>query len=81
MNKKSVLKESMKCPYLQMKNASFKYRDDMDDVLKDISFDLFKNQRVGIIGRTGAGKSTLTLAVSKIISISGGLMTIDGIDS
>jgi ATP-binding cassette, subfamily C (CFTR/MRP), member 1 len=53
----------------------------MDDVLKDISFDLFKNQRVGIIGRTGAGKSTLTLAVSKIISISGGLMTIDGIDS
>jgi ATP-binding cassette, subfamily C (CFTR/MRP), member 1 len=64
-----------------MKNASFKYRDDMDDVLKDISFDLFKNQRVGIIGRTGAGKSTLTLAVSKIISISGGLMTIDGIDS
>lgn len=64
-----------------MKNASFKYRDDMEDVLKDISFDFFKNQRVGIIGRTGAGKSSLTLAVSKIISISGGEMMIDGIDA
>ncbi|KAF9432209.1 hypothetical protein BGZ76_011121, partial [Entomortierella beljakovae] len=49
------------------KNYSARYREGLDLVVKDISFVVEPTQSVGIVGRTGAGKSSLTLALFRII--------------
>ncbi|KAF9355136.1 hypothetical protein BGX26_006959 [Mortierella sp. AD094] len=49
------------------KNYSARYREGLDLVVKDISFTVEPTQSVGIVGRTGAGKSSLTLALFRIV--------------
>ncbi|KAF9344624.1 hypothetical protein BGX26_004099, partial [Mortierella sp. AD094] len=49
------------------KNYSTRYREGLDLVVKDISFTVEPTESVGIVGRTGAGKSSLTLALFRII--------------
>ncbi|KAF8963069.1 hypothetical protein BGZ46_001047, partial [Entomortierella lignicola] len=46
---------------------STRYREGLDLVLKNISFEVQAGERVGIVGRTGAGKSSLTLALFRMI--------------
>jgi ABC-type multidrug transport system fused ATPase/permease subunit len=48
-----------------------RYRPGLDLVLKDISVEFQGGERVGIVGRTGAGKSSLTLALFRIIGRTG----------
>jgi ATP-binding cassette subfamily C (CFTR/MRP) protein 1 len=57
-----------------------RYRPDLDLVLKDICLKIDGGQRVGVCGRTGAGKSSLTLAVFRILEASAGKIFIDGVD-
>ncbi|KAG0045022.1 hypothetical protein BGZ83_009725 [Gryganskiella cystojenkinii] len=49
------------------KNYSTRYRQGMDLVIKNVSFEVLPGEKVGIVGRTGAGKSSLTLALFRII--------------
>ncbi|XP_035215555.1 multidrug resistance-associated protein 1-like [Stegodyphus dumicola] len=56
------------------------YREGLELVLKGISCDIQPKERCGIVGRTGAGKSSLTLALFRIIEAAGGKIFIDGID-
>ena len=49
-------------------------------VLKGLSFKVERNQRIGVVGRTGAGKSTLTLALFRFLNASAGRISIDGTD-
>ena len=49
-------------------------------VLKGLSFDIEGGHKVGIVGRTGAGKSTISLALSRIVEIEEGAIKIDGIN-
>ncbi|KAF9956297.1 hypothetical protein BGZ65_002844 [Modicella reniformis] len=49
------------------KGYSARYREGLDLVVKDVSFTVEPTQSVGIVGRTGAGKSSLTLALFRII--------------
>ncbi|KAL8999178.1 MAG: hypothetical protein Q9169_001957 [Polycauliona sp. 2 TL-2023] len=56
------------------------YAPDLPPVLKGLTFDVARNQRVGVIGRTGAGKSSLTLALFRFLEAREGTITIDGID-
>ncbi|KAG0263368.1 Multidrug resistance-associated protein 1 [Mortierella polycephala] len=49
------------------KNYSTRYRPGTDLVIKDVSFEVQPAEKVGIVGRTGAGKSSLTLALFRII--------------
>ncbi|KAF9909224.1 hypothetical protein EC991_008985 [Linnemannia zychae] len=49
------------------KNYSTRYREGLDLVLKDVSFEVQPMEKVGIVGRTGAGKSSLTLALFRIV--------------
>ncbi|KAG0214051.1 Multidrug resistance-associated protein 1 [Mortierella sp. GBA30] len=52
---------------VSFKNYSTRYRQGMDLVLKKVSFEVQPGEKVGIVGRTGAGKSSLTLALFRII--------------
>ncbi|XP_037025227.1 multidrug resistance-associated protein 1 isoform X2 [Bradysia coprophila] len=65
---------------VEFKNFQVRYREGLELVLKGISFTVAGGQKVGIVGRTGAGKSSLTLALFRIIESSGGSILIDGHD-
>ena len=47
-------------------------------MLKGLSVKIGAGEKVGIVGRTGAGKSTLSLALTRIVEICGGSIEIDG---
>ncbi|XP_068546906.1 multidrug resistance-associated protein 1-like isoform X3 [Anas acuta] len=65
---------------IQFVNYKAQYRKDLDLALDDISFQTRTNEKIGIVGRTGAGKSTLTNSLFRILEGSGGKIIIDGID-
>ncbi|KAJ1886827.1 hypothetical protein LPJ66_009436 [Kickxella alabastrina] len=65
---------------VEFKNYSTRYREGLDLVLRNLSFRVLPKQKVGIVGRTGAGKSSLTLALFRIIEAAGGQILIDGED-
>ncbi|OKL62118.1 hypothetical protein UA08_02366 [Talaromyces atroroseus] len=56
------------------------YAPDLPPVLNGLTFEVQPNQRVGIVGRTGAGKSSLTLALFRFLEARQGRIVIDGID-
>ncbi|OQV12310.1 Multidrug resistance-associated protein 1 [Hypsibius exemplaris] len=57
-----------------------RYRPGLDLVLKGLDANIYSGEKIGIVGRTGAGKSSLTLALFRIIEPSGGHIHIDGLD-
>ncbi|KAL9601730.1 MAG: hypothetical protein Q9219_002341 [cf. Caloplaca sp. 3 TL-2023] len=59
---------------------STRYRTDLDPVLRNLSFKVQPSERVGIVGRTGAGKSSLALALFRGLEAEAGKITIDGVD-
>ncbi|KAM7353891.1 multidrug-Resistance like Protein 1 isoform 2-T2 [Cochliomyia hominivorax] len=61
-------------------NFKVRYREGLDLVLRGISFKIAGGEKVGIVGRTGAGKSSLTLSLFRIIEAAGGRILIDDID-
>jgi ABC-type multidrug transport system fused ATPase/permease subunit len=48
-------------------DASYKYRPELPLVLKKVSFDIRSKEKIGVVGRTGSGKSTLTLGLLRIL--------------
>ncbi|RBQ81954.1 hypothetical protein FVER53590_00524 [Fusarium verticillioides] len=65
---------------MEIKDLEVSYAPDLPPVLKGISFDVKNNERVGVVGRTGAGKSSLTLALFRFLEARSGSVTIDGLD-
>ncbi|XP_076266259.1 multidrug resistance-associated protein 1-like isoform X6 [Rhynchophorus ferrugineus] len=65
---------------VSFKNFSVRYRPGLDLVLKGLSFTVNGSEKVGIVGRTGAGKSSLTLSLFRIIEAAEGQITIDGVN-
>jgi len=65
---------------IEFKNYSTRYRSGSDLVLKDISIKINSGQKIGICGRTGAGKSSLLLALFRIIEPVSGSIYIDSVD-
>ena len=61
-------------------NYKARYREELDLVLNDMNMTIKDSEKIGICGRTGAGKSSLTLALFRIIEPAGGRIIIDGID-
>ena len=49
-------------------------------VLKGLNVSIKGGEKVGIVGRTGAGKSTFAMALTRIVEICGGTICIDGVD-
>ncbi|KAK2736230.1 hypothetical protein FQN57_000828 [Myotisia sp. PD_48] len=65
---------------LEVSDLVVSYAPDLPPVLHGLSFTVEKNQRVGVVGRTGAGKSSLTLALFRFLEARSGSIYIDGID-
>ena len=56
------------------------YADGLPSILKGLTFTAEPNQRIGVVGRTGAGKSTLSLALFRFLHTRRGSVVIDGVD-
>lgn len=65
---------------LEVSNLVCGYASDLPPVLKGLSFSVKRNQRIGVVGRTGAGKSSLTLALFRFLEAREGIILIDGVD-
>ncbi|KAE9972593.1 hypothetical protein EG328_004908 [Venturia inaequalis] len=62
-------------------NLSVRYRAGLDLVLKNINLSFRPHEKIGVVGRTGAGKSSLTLALFRIIEAAEGHISIDGLNT
>ena len=58
---------------------SLKYRPNLELCLRNLTFEVEPGLKVGVVGRTGAGKSTMSLALSRIVELCGGFISIDGV--
>jgi len=65
---------------VEFRDYSARYRPGLDLVLKDISMTIKPKENIGICGRTGAGKSSLLLALFRIIEPASGAIFIDKVD-
>jgi len=61
-------------------NFSVKYRPNTEIVLKNLNFVIQGKEKVGIVGRTGSGKSTITLCLFRILEATEGKILIDDVD-
>lgn len=64
---------------IEFKNVRFSY-DANTQILKDISFKVKKDTTIGIVGKTGAGKSTLVHLLTRLFDVNDGEILIDGIN-
>jgi ABC-type multidrug transport system fused ATPase/permease subunit len=72
---------------LEFENVDFRYRADLPDVLHKVSFEVLPEERLGICGRTGSGKSSLMVVLFRLgelgcdeLGRSRGTIRIDGVD-
>lgn len=66
---------------VELKGFSTRYRRELGFVLRDINIKINAGERIGVVGRTGAGKSSLTLALFRIIEAAEGGIVVDGVDT
>ncbi|XP_076445818.1 multidrug resistance-associated protein 1-like [Babylonia areolata] len=66
--------------HIRFQGYSTRYRPGLDLVLHDLTCDMKAGEKVGIVGRTGAGKSSLTLALFRLIEAASGHVVIDDVD-
>uniref|UniRef100_A0A8D0KTB9 ABC transporter domain-containing protein n=1 Tax=Strix occidentalis caurina TaxID=311401 RepID=A0A8D0KTB9_STROC len=57
------------------------YRAGLPNALDGVSFTVYPGEKVGIVGRTGSGKSTLFLALFRMLELKSGRILLDGVDS
>ena len=65
---------------IEFRNVQMRYRPGLPLVLRGVSFDVRAGEKVGICGRTGSGKSTLIVALWRLVEPCGGEILLDGVD-
>ncbi|CAK4317702.1 unnamed protein product [Aphanomyces euteiches] len=65
---------------LTFAGVDLRYRPGLPLVLKNLSFTIQPREKIGIVGRTGAGKSSLVVALMRLVELDAGQITMDGVD-
>ncbi|KAL8286968.1 hypothetical protein RQP46_003974 [Phenoliferia psychrophenolica] len=65
---------------IELKNVCMSYRPNLPPVLKNLSISIRPGEKVGVVGRTGAGKSSIMLTLFRIVELTSGTITIDDVD-
>jgi len=65
---------------IEFENVSFSYDDEQEPALRDINFALNPDETLAIVGRTGAGKSTLVEMIPRLLEPTEGTVNVDGRD-
>ena len=60
--------------------VAFRYQPDLPDVVQDISLDIAPGEVVALVGRSGAGKTTIASLLPRFWDVTAGRITLDGID-
>jgi len=63
---------------IELKNVSFKYDDNKDHVLKDVSIKIVKNDFIGVVGESGSGKTTFLNIILTLLNSYTGKYLVDG---
>ncbi|XP_038072640.1 multidrug resistance-associated protein 7-like [Patiria miniata] len=66
---------------VSFENVTFAYRPNLPKALDGVTFDLHPSEKLGIVGRTGSGKSSLLQVLFRMVEIQGGRVAIDGVDT
>ena len=65
---------------IKLKDISFKYPGTDKYIFKDLNLEIFKGQKVGIIGKTGSGKSTMIDIIMGLLEPNSGYLLVDGVN-
>ncbi|KAF9466563.1 ABC transporter [Collybia nuda] len=65
---------------VELENVVLSYRPELPPVLKGLSMTVQAGEKIGIVGRTGAGKSSIMTALYRLVELTSGTMFIDGVD-
>jgi len=65
---------------LRFDNVRFGYPGATDEILRGVTLDIAPGETVALVGATGSGKSTLTALVARLADVTGGRISIDGVD-
>ncbi|OJD31060.1 abc transporter [Diplodia corticola] len=61
-------------------NVQMRYRDGLPLVLQGLNMHVLPGERIGVVGRTGAGKSSIMSTLFRLVELSGGSISIDGVN-
>ncbi|KAF0685074.1 Aste57867_23002 [Aphanomyces stellatus] len=65
---------------LTFTGVDLRYRQGLPRVLRKLTFSIEAKEKIGIVGRTGAGKSSLVVALMRLVELDAGTITMDGVD-
>jgi len=65
---------------IEFENSTMSYREDLDPALNGLNITIPGGSRVAIVGKTGAGKSTIIVSLLRLVDLSAGKLLIDGVD-
>jgi ABC-type multidrug transport system fused ATPase/permease subunit len=60
-------------------NATMRYREELPPSIKNLSFKVEAGMKIGIVGRTGSGKSSILQTLFRLVDLDEGYATIDGV--
>jgi len=65
---------------IKFTDVTCKYRSELEPMLRGLNFEIEGERKVGVIGKSGSGKTTAFLTLSRIIELTSGKIEIDGVD-
>ncbi|GAA5902364.1 hypothetical protein JCM6882_000511 [Rhodosporidiobolus microsporus] len=65
---------------VEFKDVVMSYRPELPPVLKGLNLSIKPGEKIGVVGRTGAGKSSIMLTLFRLVELKSGSITIDGVD-